>query len=730
MPDTPLNIAFVWHMHQPYYKDLRNNQYQMPWVRLHGIKDYYDMVAILDNYPQIHQTFNLVPSLVEQIEDYANQGAYDRHLFLTEKPVSQLTDGEKEEIVSSFFICNYETMIKPNLRFNQLWEKRGERIENIKSITRKFTQADILDLQVWSNLAWIGPIFHKEKEIAGLLTKSRNFSEDDKRLLIDKQREILKRVLPKYKEAKDRGQVEITISPYYHPILPLLYDTDSAKLALPNIKLPKTRFSHPEDAEKQIQMGMELYQRVFQDKPKGLWPSEGSVSEQIIPLLAKQDIKWIATDEEILYMSLLLSARSKSLSASEKYKALHRAYIVSIGQDKLNIVFRDHALSDLIGFVYSKWETKAAVEDFIGKLHWLRDTLSSDLENSLVCIILDGENCWEYYRNDGHDFLSLLYAQLSDDKLLKTVKVNEFLEQNPKMENLPGVFAGSWINHNFRIWIGHPEDNLAWDLLKMTRDALSAYQAEMGDKTRTEAIEKAWKAIYVAEGSDWCWWYGDEHQGPSNDEFDRLFRSHLLYVYELMEKQPPDVLYKPIRSVFAYTRQVPPTGYIKPTLDGKNTHYYEWQPAGFFDCLKDGGSMHRATSIVKGIYYGLDQDNLYFRIDAFLPAHKYLEDGYVFSLEIMEPKKYILSMEKETNQVKSGIERAMQEAAVIPVQSAVGEIIELGISIQQMKFEDKKIVGFQVTVRKDGKELERWPSMDLVRFEIPTERSDQIFWQI
>jgi alpha-amylase/alpha-mannosidase (GH57 family) len=730
MSEIPLNVALIWHMHQPYYKDLRNDQYQMPWVRLHGIKDYYDMVAILDDYPQIHQTFNLVPSLIEQIEDYANQRAYDRHLFLTEKPASQLVAGEKEEIISNFFICNYETMIKPHPRFNQLFNKRGERVEDIKSVSKRFTSAEILDLQIWSNLAWVDPIFYKEKEIAYLLKKNQNFSEEDKRILIDKQREILSRILPKYKEAKDRGQVEITISPYYHPILPLLYDTNSAKVALSNIKLPKIRFSHPEDVEKQVQMGIELYERIFKDKPKGLWPSEGGVSEQIIPLLAKYGIKWIATDEEILYMSLLLFDKSKPLSASEKYKILHRAYTVSVNQNQLHIVFRDHILSDLIGFVYSKWEAKTAVKDFIDKLHRIREILFSDLENSLVSIILDGENCWEYYKNDGHDFLNLLYQELSNDKLLRTVKVSEFLEKSPQTENLPKLFAGSWINHNFRIWIGHPEDNLAWELLKMTRDALTAYQQRMGDKAKPEIIQKAWKAIYVAEGSDWCWWYGDEHQGPSNDQFDRLFRSHLLYVYELMEEEPPDILYKPIRSVFAYTRQIPPTGYIKPTLDGKNTHYYEWQAAGFFDCLKDGGSMHRATNIVKGIYYGLDEENLYFRVDTFLPAYKYIEDNYLFSLEILEPAKYILSMEKERQESKSGMEKTMQEAMIVPLQTGVGELIELAIPIKQMKFQDKKVVGFQVVVRKDKKELERWPSIDLIRFEIPSEKSDQIFWQI
>ncbi len=728
MSETPLNIAFIWHMHQPYYKDLRDNHYHMPWVRLHGVKDYYDMVAILDDYPQIHQTFNLVPSLIEQIDDYAKGGAYDRHLLLTERPADQLNQSEKEEIVSDFFICNYQTMIKPYPRFNQLFLKRGEKLEDIKTTVKRFTAQDILDLQVWSNLAWIDPIFHKESEIAYLLKKKRNFSEEDKRLLVDKQRDILRRILPKYDEVKSRGQIEITISPYYHPILPLIYDVDSAKVALPGIKLPEPKFSHPEDAEKQIQMGVELYERKFKDKPKGLWPSEGAVSQEIVPLLVKHGIKWIATDEEILRMSLLLS--SDKGKSSVKQKSLHRAYTLASDQKQLHIIFRDHLLSDLIGFVYSKWESRAAVEDFISKLHRLREILSSDLKNSLVSIILDGENCWEYYPNDGRDFLSLLYAKLSSDELIRTVKVSEFLEQGPQVEMISRLFAGSWINHDFRIWIGHPEDKLAWQLLKMTRDALTEYEKKMGEGAKPETLEKAWKAIYVAEGSDWCWWYGDEHQSPSNDQFDRLFRSHLLYVYELIQQEPPDVLYRSIRAESGHARGLAPTGYITPTLDGRNTHYYEWQAAGFFDCLKDGGAMHKATSIVKGIYYGLDQDKLYFRIDTFLPPHKYLEDAYVFSLEILEPDSYVLSVQKETPSTNSIPQQSYGGRMVPAFESVVESIIELAIPLGQMEFKGQKMVGFQVAVKKDNKELERYPHTDLIRLEIPAEKGDRIFWQV
>jgi alpha-amylase/alpha-mannosidase (GH57 family) len=219
--EVPLNLAFLWHMHQPYYKRVSQGVYQMPWVRLHGLKDYFDMVAILDDYPRIHLNFNLVPSLIEQIQDYAQNNAYDLHLFLTEKKAAELNQAEKEEIISSFFIGNHETMIFPHRRFFQLWEKRGQSLENINAVARRFSTQDLLDLQIWSNLAWFDPRLRKEKEISGLLKKNENFTEDDKKLLISKQREILSWILPKYREQKERGQIEISFSPYFHP--PMLY---------------------------------------------------------------------------------------------------------------------------------------------------------------------------------------------------------------------------------------------------------------------------------------------------------------------------------------------------------------------------------------------------------------------------------------------------------------------------------------------------------------------------
>ena len=737
-------VAFLWHMHQPYYKDVKTDQYQMPWVRLHSLKDYFDMVAILDDYPSIHQTFNLVPSLIEQIQDYASSQVYDEHLLLTEKPAQDLTEAEKEKILSTFFNCNHKTMIYPHPRFYQLLEKlnevksigRGEDVRKLKSAVQDFEAQDFLDLQVWSNLTWVDPIFENDSLISYLLKKGANFTEEDKRRLISKEREILGLILPKYKELQDKGQIEVTFSPYFHPISPLICDTEIAKLALPNIQLPKERFSYPEDLEAQIDLGIKLYEKKFGRRPKGMWPSEGSVSEQIIPKVAKFGVKWIATDEEILHFSSMLSNAKIRKPPPYKECVLYKPYKTSVENAELSIIFRDHTLSDLIGFVYSSWDAEEAADDFINRLHKIGESLpQKELSHSLVSVILDGENCWEHYKNDGHDFLSALYTKLSEDKLLRTTTISDFLERSQDFEMLPRLFAGSWINHNFRVWIGHPEDNLAWDLLKMTRDALVEYQQEANEKPEVkEIVEKAWKEIYIAEGSDWCWWYGDEHQGPGTDEFDRIFRSHLLYVYELIKKEPPEILYQPIRSKFITTYLLSPTGYVRPTIDGKNTHYYEWQQAGVFDCLKAGGTMHRAKSETLRIFFGFDEKSLYFRIDTTLPNEKYKSEEYEFILELVEPPRYKISIKND----KATLLKRMDEADLkihsewrlisSDLNLSFLKIMELSVPIDLLEFKEQKEVWFRLIVKRGEKEQERWPTMNVIRFDLPTQKGKPIFW--
>jgi len=722
--DNKLHIAFLWHMHQPYYKTLKENRFQMPWVRLHGIKDYYDMVAILDDFPKIKQTFNLVPSLVEQIEEYTERGCSDRHLELSRKSVEDLTPHEKTEILSSFFSAHFPTMIQPFTRYRSLREKSARK--GVKS----FSKQDILDLQVWSNLVWFDPIFRNDGIVSQLFAKGEGFSEGEKQELLNKQIEIMRMIVPKYKEVQDRGQIEVSISPYYHPILPLLYDTNIAKESNPNINLPKNRFRHPEDAEQHIKAAIEFYRKRFGKLPKGMWPSEGSVSEDIIPLISKAGIKWVASDEEILALSLGRSADRREANNVSATTELYQPYLVGERENQISIIFRDHTLSDRIGFVYANWDPQKAADDFVDKLLGLKLHLGkTNPKNNFIPIILDGENAWEYYHNDGRDFLKALYAKLSAQPDIETTTVSEYLESFPPNKKIQKLFPGSWINHNFDIWIGHSEDNHAWDSLFAARSALLEFQnSAKGRGYDKDKIAQAWNEIYIAEGSDWCWWFGDEHQSPNNDKFDSLFRSNLTYIYELLELSPPTDLLKPIRTIPYRTNIIYPTGYLTPVIDGRNTNFYEWYSAGYYDCAKAGNTMHRSIYYIRKIYFGFDKNNLYIRIDPDPSLAKNIFLEIVFNIEFFTPVKSTITLNYKNKSIEINPPSPMKPN--VKITAEIDSFLEMAIPMEFFPTDDFLALqfDFRVIISHNGKELEIWPPVDLISFKLPKASPDSIFW--
>jgi alpha-amylase/alpha-mannosidase (GH57 family) len=537
--NKPLYVAFLWHMHQPMYKDTVTSMYLLPWVRLHGIKDYYDMVAILESYPKIHQTFNLVPSLMIQIEEYVNHEAIDKHLFYTLIPAEKLTRGQKLFLLQEFFSANWDNMIKVFPRYRELLEKRGitAAFDGLIHAIDKFDTQDFLDLQVWFNIAWFDPYFQgKDELLVNLIKKQKNFTEEDKHAIIAKQREVLSKIIPEYKKMQDKGQIEVAVGPYYHPILPLLCNTDIAKESVQDISLPEYRLIAPEDAQAQIEKAICCYQDYFGMPPKGMWPSEGGVCNEIIPIIADAGITWLATDEWILYNTIGIKEHVPYI--------LYKPYKVEINGRRISIVFRDRELSDMIGFNYWKWNTYDAVSDFITRLHHIKDILPAK-RNHIICIAMDGENAWEYYSKDGWEFLEYLYTCLSKDDRIRTVTISEYLEENPAQEILTELYPGSWINSNFNIWIGDTEENKAWEYLYETREVLINFEKTNG---RNDKTMKAWEYIYIAEGSDWFWWYGDEHYTPTSDIFDELFRKYLIEVYKILELDVPAKLKLPIKT--------------------------------------------------------------------------------------------------------------------------------------------------------------------------------------
>jgi alpha-amylase/alpha-mannosidase (GH57 family) len=734
MADHPLSIAFVWHMHQPYYKDDLTGTYILPWVRMHGIKDYYDMPALLADFPSVHQTFNLVPSLLLQIQDYVEHNATDRFLDLTLKPAADLDLPEKIFLLRNSFMANWDTMIKPYPAYWMLLDRRGMSVSprDLDTATRYFTVQDYRDLQVWFNLTWFDPIFkHNDPLIRGLIEKGANFTEEEKRLLMAKQREVLALIIPEYRKLAEAGRIELTTTPFYHPILPLLYDTDLAKVALPDIALPQQRFIHPEDARVQVERALACHERFFGSRPTGMWPAEGSVAEEIIPLLAESGIRWIGTDEGVLARSLGITIERDFGGVMKHPEVLYRPYRVGRGEKSLAIVFRDHTLSDLVGFVYSKWDHKNAVNDLIDRFHRIRKGVGN--RPHLVSIILDGENAWEYYQNDGRDFFLYLYERLSREEGLRCVTVSEYLKEHPATEQIERLHAGSWINANYRIWIGHEEDNRAWDLLGQTRDALVQYAGRDGDP---DALAKAWEEIYIAEGSDWCWWYGDDHFSDNDQEFDLLFRTHLMNVYRIIGQDVPDELHIPILREDREARPtVELTSLISPTIDGQVTNYFEWLSAGYYDVARGGGAMHRGSSIIGHIYYGFDLKNLFLRLD---PSQS-LQDAKVadlaFFVSFLTPKGLHaeIRIDPRARRVTASLFRGKNHdrQEVSPLHSiAANEVIEFAIPFDLLGVQPNDEVQFFITVERKESEVEKWPIRGFIQVKVPTDDFEAMMWQV
>ena len=710
-------------MHQPYYKDPFAGIYRLPWVRLHGTKDYLDMVEILDSFPGIKQTFNLVPSLLQQLNDYTENNAEDIYLEFTIKKAAELSDNEKIFILENFFLANWDNMIRPFPRYYELLVKRGTRFVKgeLPRTIKYFSENDFLDLQVLFNMSWIDPMFReKDPFLAGLVKKGKDYTEEDKKLLIEKQFEILKRIVPKYKELNAKGQIELSASPFYHPILPLLWDTDSSKIAMPNVRLPKKRFSHPEDAVKQIRDALDYFERIFGYRPNGMWPSEGSVSEDVLRAVSAEGIKWVATDEEVLARSLGRGLRDSSGNIIDM-GGLYRSYSFA----DVSIIFRDHKLSDLIGFVYSGWNPKNAADDLINKLLHIHSSLPKNRPH-LVSIILDGENAWEHFRNDGHDFFNNLYERLSREQRLKTVTVSEYLGYD-KGENLNRLHAGSWINANYSIWIGHEEDNLSWDYLTDTRDDLAQFEKLNPDKN----LDEAWKALHVAEGSDWNWWYGDEHTTETQEEFDELFRLNLMKVYKAIGKEIPPNLFVPVlREDRSISPEITIRGFINPKIDGIVTSYYEWYQGAYLAVGKSGGSMHKAESLISYIYYGFDQHNLFLRVDPKTAFGDFPPDT-VFSINMTKPFPFKINVTPKGRTVSAELfEKKDEDWIKIKdvTDIAVQDILEIAIPFGDIGAKEKDELNLFISASKDGEEIERCPWRGYISITVPTPDFEAIMW--
>ncbi|MEX2263720.1 MAG: glycoside hydrolase family 57 protein [Bryobacteraceae bacterium] len=678
-------LCFLWHMHQPFYKNLISGEYRLPWTRMHALKDYYGMVRILEEFPEVKQTFNLVPSMIVQTEEYASGEAHDPFLRCALKPAETLTESDKSFILQQFFHADPAHMIYRYPRYGELYDAYDAAQRSVDRTARVIGMQGFRDLQVLSQIAWFDEEFlEHDPEVKALVTKGRNFSLEDQAVMGRKQREILARVLPIYQKLAGTGQIEISTTPFYHPILPLICDSDIAGVSHPGAPLP-SRFRYPEDARVQLEMSREYMQSRFGAAPAGLWPSEGSVSDEAFTVAADLGFQWAATDNGIL---------DRTLKRSVGVDGIYKPYLWERDGRRMHVIFRDHFLSDLIGFVYSKMGAAEAAADFLHRINENCRGILSSGRDALVPIVLDGENAWEYYDHNGRPFLRELYRRITDDTQMIATTVSEALAR-VEPQTLDHIFPGSWINANFGVWIGAEEDNLAWEYLLRARETYER-AANVPEAQKRLAYEE----LLIAEGSDWCWWYGPEHSSQQRTEFDQLYRDHLANVYRALNMQPPEELSRPIlKSIPVREFHMSPTGHIQPCIDGEVSSYFEWIGAGIYRVDPRSGSMHGQKFVVRELHYGSDGSNLYLRVD--------------FDEKSMEPRSGMdvrLNVENASFAVRieRGDARQINPNSV-PLECAFKKVLELKVPLSALRGRPESLVRFQVSVWQDGLPLDAAP---------------------
>ena len=680
------------------------------------------MVQVLGEVPGFHATFNVVPGLGMQLEEYASGEFSEPWFTLAFKPTERLTREDKAEILARAFQINHERLMSRWPRFVELFEWSRPAGGAQAQVT--FTPRDWRDLQVLSQLAWMDEIWlAKDEVVSRLASKGMDFTERDQSALKSKQLELLALVLPAYRDAAQRGQIEISTTPYYHPILPLLCDSDIARVANPGTPLPRRAFRQPDDAREQLRRAREYHQRVFGVQPAGLWPSEGSVSDQALTIAMEEGFQWFGTDEGVLGRTLNVGFFRDTNGLPANSERLYKPYRVQLANSSINGLFRDHHLSDLIGFVYSRMDAKSAAADLHGRLRFLGERVPTQ-QPLTVCLFLDGENAWEYYSGNGREFLREFYKRIDKDPDFRALTASEAIAAAGKeAPTTNGIFPASWINANFDVWIGHNEDVAAWELLWDARQAYAraaeAGKQGRGDAPTETALKQAYESLLAAEGSDWCWWFGPEHSTANDAEFDALYRKHLTGVYLALGQVAPEELAKPIKRKPEHALQVQPTGFLTIKVDGRDTSYFEWLGSGLYSPERRGGSMHGRIFHLRELRYGFEQDRLSVRVDLFPEALAELEDP--------EFRVTIGSAEELTVVVKLARGR-MQEFAVergrvcllnpkTVAQAAFERILEVSVDRSELSLKGQKTLRLGVALWHGGLPVDVLPAEGFL--EIP-----------
>jgi len=539
--DVPLKVVLCWHMHQPYYRDAESGQYQLPWTYLHGIKDYADMAALLEANPQARAVVNFAPTLLEQISDYVQQiEDFSQHETDLRDPLLAALVAEKlpQEVnarrllIRAALRANEKHLINRFPAYRHLAELAKKVLKH--PATQHYLSDDFLsDLLVWYHLAWLGETVRRNDErIKRLLGKLHGYTLDERKELLGVIGELLAGIIGRYRRLAEDKRIELSVTPYAHPIVPLLLDVASTHEAMPEAPLPRLG-SYPggrERARWHVEEGLRVFESYFGFRPEGVWPSEGALSEETLKLLADAGFRWSASGESVLRNSL-------HRSEVDMHGCIHRPY--RLDALPLTCFFRDDGLSDLIGFTYAEWHAEDAVNNLIHHLENIATACKNE-PNRVVSIIMDGENAWEYYPENGYHFLECLYQRLALHPHIELTTFSGCLEQNVEAKVLRHVVAGSWVYGTFSTWIGEREKNLAWDLLIEAKQAFDKVIAE--GCLSTEQQRLAERQLALCEGSDWFWWFGDYNPSDSVRDFDKLYRLQLTALYHALGLTPPEQL--------------------------------------------------------------------------------------------------------------------------------------------------------------------------------------------
>ena len=667
----PLHVALVWHMHQPYYRDDRTGRFLLPWARLRGSKDYGRMVKLARRHPSLRITVNFVPSLFEQLDAYANGDGHDPHRELCLRPAEDLTVADRRFLVALTRGTGFPYKVALFAPFVDMlaWLREGD----ADAVADSLSTQDLRDLQTWWMLSWIDPAdIRADPAVLRVAEKGRGFGESDKQPVDTRLMALVREVIPVYRDAVASGQVEAMTSPAFHPILPLLCDTASARVARPHLELPSRHMRRREDALEQVRLGLDVFARHVGVRPSGMWPSECAVSPAAAAVMASAGIEWAISDEHVLERSLGLPVRGDAESSTRMYSPWRDS-------SGLHLVFRDADLSNRIGFVYGGMPTDDAVDDLVWRLEYVASQQPPD-RHWLCVLALDGENCWEHYEEDGDLFLDRLYHRLTTTPRIQTTHVGAFIDAHPEtVQPLERLWSGSWIDASYTTWIGDPQHSRAWDLLVAARDALDAAGGP-------PAFPDAYRELLIAEGSDWFWWFGQHHDSGIDAAWDALYRSHVRSAYELMGLAVPDEVSQPILGGAAPRRDRPPQRPVSPRPGAGDDA--EWEAAGVVEVGTALGTMHPPRSSVSAIRYGIDATRLALRFGDDAPRFSRAEvslwvDGSAPAVVVVE-RAAAGEYRAQTSAVLLGSSPALEVAVPLAlVGASPGDAVQLRVVLEE-----------------------------------------------